>query len=238
MRIALLVIPALWLMLGAAAAPAASASPAPAATDPGAAANPTSSALGKEPLRSFAREGARAADPAAGAQPPALDYSRVLGALAIVIALIFLLRWFGRIFFPAVRGRGASRAVEVLARSPVSAKQQVMLLRLGRRVLVVGDSGSQMNALCEIVDPDEVATLVGQLQEERSTTASKAFGAAFGRFRRGFESSAEAPAAAAPPLDEPEDDAPIISARQELSGLRDRVRLLAEQFKSEPTPER
>jgi flagellar biogenesis protein FliO len=159
-----------------------------------------------------------------------MDYSRVLGALAAVLGLIFLLRWCSRFLFTTAVGRRASRAVEVLARAPVSPKQQIMLIRVGRRVIVVGDSGAQMNSLCEVSDPDEVAALVGQLQDERLAPAARAFGAMFGRSRRPFESSDES-ATDATLIDEPDETQTVASARDEISGLRDRVRLLAQQFK-------
>jgi len=162
-----------------------------------------------------------------------LDYPRVLAALGIVIGLIFVLRWCGRFFFPATVGRGRSRAVEVISRSPLSPKQQVMLLRVGRRLIVVGDSGQQMNPLCQITDPDEVAELVGQLRDEKTSTPSRAFGAMFGRSRQEFEPAEEPPASAASALREADtdDEAPVATAREELTGLRERVRMLAEQFK-------
>jgi hypothetical protein len=103
---------------------------------------------------------------------------------------------------------------------------------VGRRLIVVGDSGSQMNPLCQITDPDEVAELVGQLRDEKTCAPSRAFGAMFGRSRQEFEPPDQSPASASSELREAEaDEAPVASAREELSGLRERVRLLAEQFK-------
>ena len=170
--------------------------------------------------------------PAPSVQPSGMDYPRVLGALAIVIGLIFVLRWVGRSVFPAVSGKGASRAIEVLSRSPLSPKQQVLLLRVGRRLVVVGDTGGQMNPLCEISDPDEVAALVGQIRDEKSTALmGGAFGTMFRRSRKGFEDAEVSNEPPAPPLQDDEEFAPVTSARQELSGLRERVRLLSEQFK-------
>ena len=159
-----------------------------------------------------------------------MDYSRVLGALAVVLGLIFLLRWCSRFFFPSAAGRQSSRAVEVIARSALSPKQQIMLIRVGRRLIVVGDSGAQMNTLCELSEPDEVAALVGQLQDEKLPPGRKAFGAMFGRSRSRFDATDQAEPA--PPLvDDAEDAEPVGTAREELSGLRERVRLLAQQFK-------
>lgn len=189
-------------------------------------------ALGEEPVRNSTDVPSTPLTPGAPAQPQGLDYPRLLAALGIVIGLIFVLRWLSRLFFPAATGRGKSRAVEVLARSPLSPKQQVMLLRVGRRLLVVGDSGSQMNALCEITDSDEVAALVGQLRDEKLQIPKRAFSSLFGRSRQAFDAEEPAPDAAQNELREPEEeDVPVASAREELNGLRDRVRLLAEQFK-------
>ena len=36
------------------------------------------------------------------------------------------------------------------------------MVRVGRRLLVVGDSGHGMNLLCEVTDPDEAAVLLGE----------------------------------------------------------------------------
>lgn len=205
----------------------ARAEPAPAPSLP-------HTTLGEEPIRAtdVAPAGGPAL-PAAGGQAPAMDYPRVLAALGMVIALILGLRWGSRFIFPASVGRGGSRAIEVVSRSALSPKQQVFLLRVGRRLVVVGDSGSQMHPLCEITDPDEVAELIGQMRGERSSPGSRAFGAMFGRSRQRFEPAEDPPVDPAQELRDAEpDDVPVASAREELNGLRERVRLLAEQFKS------
>ena len=67
---------------------------------------------------------------------------------------------------------------------------QMVVAGAHRRVIVVGDSGTQMNTLCEISDPDEVAGLVGQLREEK-TVAAAAFSSLFGRFNRRFGAEEE-----------------------------------------------
>jgi flagellar biogenesis protein FliO len=189
-------------------------------------------ALGSEPVGNSGGPTVVSPNTSGPAQPQGLDYPRVLAALGIVVGLIFVLRWVGRFFFPAATGRARNRAVEVLSRSPLSPKQQVMLLRVGQRLIVVGDSGSQMNPLCEITDPDEVAALVGQLRDEKIQIPKRAFGSLFGRSRHAFETDDHPPATATSELREAEEnDPPVATAREELSGLRDRVRLLAEQFK-------
>ncbi|HXE54869.1 MAG TPA: flagellar biosynthetic protein FliO [Tepidisphaeraceae bacterium] len=188
------------------------------------------SALGDEAIRTHAAEAGRQGQSLPDIHTPNFEYGRVVGALCVVVGLIFFLKWCGKFFFPSAVGRSSTRVVEVLSRSVLAPRQQVMLLRVGRRVIVVADSGSQMSTLCEIGDPDEVAALVGQMRDEKHAAVA-GFGSLFGRFRRKFDTVEEEAQAQTPPLqDEEPDGQTITSAREELSGLRDRVRLLAQQF--------
>jgi flagellar biogenesis protein FliO len=189
-------------------------------------------ALGEDPIRNTPATDAPTPQTTPALPSSGMDYPRVIAAMGIVIGLIFLLRWCGRFVFPAAVRRGSSRAIEVISRAALSPRQQVMLIRVGRRLIVVGDSGSQMNPLCEITDPDEMAALVGQLQGEKTVVSGSAFGSLFKRSRGRFDVADEPEIASPPPLEDPEDEVPVASAREELNGLRDRVRLLAEQYKS------
>ena len=86
---------------------------------------------------------------------------RTAGALALVIGLIFLARFALRRFAPGV-GKGAGGGdIEILARTNLSARQQLCLVRLGRRLLLIGSGPEGMRTLAEISDPAEVADLLG-----------------------------------------------------------------------------
>ena len=192
----------------------------------------------------------RASAAANGARPPAVtggfDLRRLVTALAVVLLLILLARWFARRFFGVAGAARSTRAVQVLSRSTLSPKQQLMLIRVGRRLLVVGDGGGQLNTLSEITDADEVAALVGQVQDDHSARATKSFGSLFGRMQGKFgeaeqheaepDRRPEAATTAGPrSIDgdhEEGEDPAVDSARQELSGLMDRVRMLSRQFKN------
>lgn len=115
------------------------------------------------------------------------DFSRVFLALGAVVAVIFLLRWLARRMFPSVGGMQSGRVVQVLSRSVLAPKQQVMVMKVGRRLLVVGDTGSNMNTLCEITDPDEVAILIGQVQQEQKGSITSSFSTLFGRASKAFD---------------------------------------------------
>jgi flagellar biosynthetic protein FliO len=133
-----------------------------------------------------------------------LETERVIGALVAVLAFILLLRWALRKFTPGLSG--SSRAIRVIGRTVIGPKQQVLVLQVGRRVLVVGDSGQQLNTLCEINDPDEAAALLGQLG-----------GTTHGDIADGSTM----------PSSPAESDRALSSTRTELNGLTQHVRVLA-----------
>ena len=190
------------------------------------------SSIGDEPVRNVSPAQSDTQQAPVTPQSESVEYGRVLGALAVVIGLILVLRWCGKWIFPVSGRRGGGKVVEVVSRSPLSPKQQIIVIRVGRRLVVVGDSGSQMNSLCEITDPDEIASLVGQVREQRTPATAGVFGSIFGKSRRDFDAVAPASTSdvAAALNDAEPEETEVASAREELSGLRERVRLIAEQF--------
>jgi len=84
------------------------------------------------------------------------------GALALVIALIFLARFALRRLAPSAGRTAAGGKIEVLARTNLSPRQQLCLVRMGRRLLLVGSGPEGMRTLAEITDPAEVADLLGE----------------------------------------------------------------------------
>ncbi|MGB7158585.1 MAG: flagellar biosynthetic protein FliO [Tepidisphaeraceae bacterium] len=181
------------------------------------------------------------ADPTASTRPagtakPApvgFDSTRVAISLSIVIALILVLRWVSkRMFGRTILGR-SSRAIQVLSRNVISPKQQLLVVQVGRRLVVVGDSGQQMNPLCEITDPDEMAALIGQIQEEKRESMSNAFGSLFGRAGSDFGKDAQPQRSVDATDDEDDSEGPsdVRETREELNGLMDKVRLMSRQFR-------
>ena len=215
------------------------------------------------PEKATARQAKTTASGAARAKPtPGFDPARVVGALVLVVVLILLIRWGARRFFGAAGATRSSRIVQVLCRSPLTPRQQLVVLRVGRRLLVVADGGGQMNTLSEITDPDEVAALMGQVQDDHTARATRSFGKLFGNVRGKYEETTdeadrEMQSSRFTDALEPDDgdgegdgdnnvtdkvelthgstveeDPAVASTRRELNGLMDKVRLMARQFKS------
>ncbi len=184
------------------------------------------SSLERQPIRRVEPDRAPSSTQRAPAvlQSSGLDAQRVLLALTVVLGLIVVLWIAARRLFPTTAARRSSSIVRVLSRSVISPKQQILLVQVGRRVIVVGDSGAQMTALAEIGEEEEVSDLVAQLDSEKPAP-SRAFGSLFGRARETFEQP-----------DQTEPDAPptdlgFAHAREEIGGLIDRVKGFSQQFR-------
>jgi len=146
---------------GQAAAATAAPSPAPAIA---------AGAYDNEPLTRAAAgsSGAKSA-PTGGLSAGAsgLDLPRICYSLALVLGLVVLLRWGARWVFPSTMMARRSGAIRLLARTPLGPKQQVMLIAVGRRVLVVADNGQQMTRLTEITESEEISGLTADLAQAR-----------------------------------------------------------------------
>lgn len=77
--------------------------------------------------------------------------------LAVIVGAVLLVRRL----VPSVR-RMSGGVVEILGRSHLSPKQSLALVRIGRRVLLVGVAPERLSTLCEIDEPQEVAELLGR----------------------------------------------------------------------------
>jgi flagellar biogenesis protein FliO len=150
------------------------------------------------------------------------------GALAVVLALIFmfralLARWASR------GGAGAnSPLIEVLHRAVLAPRQHVLLIRLGSRLLLVNESPTGLRTLAHIRDPQEVAELLANLTAGKSSSMSTGFHDLLARVTGGQRED-EA-------LDTGGDDKECVvaSARDELSGLAARLRTMGTAPEAQP----
>ncbi|HMO14203.1 MAG TPA: flagellar biosynthetic protein FliO [Pirellulaceae bacterium] len=91
--------------------------------------------------------------------------AKMVGGLAIVVAVFMVI---AMIFGKRKTGVGADRELvdaktnaplEILYRSALSNNQQMQLVRLGNRLLLVASSENRADTLAEITDPAEVAEI-------------------------------------------------------------------------------
>ncbi|MBX3356145.1 MAG: flagellar biosynthetic protein FliO [Phycisphaeraceae bacterium] len=88
----------------------------------------------------------------------------LLVLLGVLGALIMLLR----VWTNSSRAGGPRPAgvVEVVARFPLSRGQQVILMRVGRRVIVAHQADRTLRTLSEVTDADEVAEILSRAREQ------------------------------------------------------------------------
>ena len=153
--------------------------------------------LDKTPIRRTAPAAGQGAAPTTAASKPVPgtgpDLVRVGFALAAVLGLIFFLRWGSRRLMNAPSAARSSQAVQVLARTAMSPRQDVVLIQVGRRVLIVAEGNAQASALDRITDPDEVAALIGQVRAEKQAGAAGSFGSLFARVKGTVTGDANGP---------------------------------------------
>ncbi len=93
---------------------------------------------------------------------------RVIMALAVTLGLIMLTVW-GLKWIWGKKGWNKwveeGKAVRVLATTYLSPRKTIYLLEVGKRILVVGVGGDQMNCLDVIREPEEVEALLGATQQ-------------------------------------------------------------------------
>ena len=159
-------------------------------------------------------------------------------ALGVVIGLILLLRWgYLKLSGQPSATRTASSVVEVLSRTTVAPRNHVLLLRVGHRILIVGDSGSGMRTLANIDDEQEVADLLASITAAQSNSVTKNFSQLLGRFGAAHDqvdpNDPNAAAHWAAHDDDGGDDAEHVfdRARHNVSGLTSRIRTLTDKRK-------
>ena len=119
---------------------------------------------------------------------------RVGGALAVVLVLAVLLAKAMRRVNRLATGRRPSGVIEIHARYPIARGQTLVLMQLGRRIVLAHQTGSTMTTLTEVVDPDEVAALLGRIEAGSPDTEA----GVFNRLLRDVETGRA-------PLDTPDD---------------------------------
>ncbi|HPD29534.1 MAG TPA: flagellar biosynthetic protein FliO [Phycisphaerae bacterium] len=105
--------------------------------------------------------------------------ARDLWPLLSVLALILILAWIVRKCLPGRNSLTGQGAIEVLSRIPLSSKQSLVLVRMGRRLLLLGVTNDDINTLCAVEDPDQVAMLVGEVASGRPGSITSQFAREF-----------------------------------------------------------
>jgi len=99
----------------------------------------------------------------------------VVGSLALVLGLFFVVAWMMRRTIPAANLVLPGEVLEVLGRAPLAGRQQVHLVRLGNKLVLVSVTPAGMEALSEVTDPDEVERLTGLCRQAQPNSSTAMF---------------------------------------------------------------
>jgi len=99
----------------------------------------------------------------------------VVGSLGAVLGLFLVIAWFSRRFAPAGASQLPKEAVELLGQAPLAGRQQMRLLRVGNKLLLVAVSPTGIETLTEITESAEVEHLVALCRRNRPGSSQAAF---------------------------------------------------------------
>lgn len=168
----------------------ATATNPPAPDDPWSAVEPT---FPEQQSRTLQRRSTRGTSPlvAGKAEQGGQSMIRTLAALAGVVGLIVLLAWGYRAAaggrLSLLRKLRRPGLIEVVSRTSLSARQSLCLVRIGPRLVLIGQSPDQLRALDVIDNADLAATLLGEAARERAGSSQAEFRDCLEREAKGYE---------------------------------------------------
>lgn len=134
---------------------------------------------------------AEAAPQGAKAESGGLDagWLTTIGSLVLVIGLIagsaaavrrVAARSGGLLGAAGAGGRAPAGVLEVLGRYPLGRGSTLLLVKMDRRVLLIGScaggrGSATLNTLCEVTDAEEVASLLVKTRDEQDESMSRRF---------------------------------------------------------------
>ena len=107
-----------------------------------------------------------------------------IGSLTFVLAVFFALVWLTRRNMYRAGGILPSEVIEVLGRVPFAGKQQLQLIRLGQKLILVSISTVGTTTLTEVSDLDEVNRLSGLCRQNQPGSATQNFREVFAQLNQ------------------------------------------------------
>jgi len=106
------------------------------------------------------------------------------GSLSIVLGLFFFAAWLLKRPARDSLGRLPRDVLEVLGCSQLAGRQQLQLIRLGRRLVLVWVSPTGVETISEVTQPAEVDHLLGLCHQSRGESSTANFHEIFDQFGR------------------------------------------------------
>ncbi len=114
------------------------------------------------------------ANDAAGIQLPKSSVFETFWPMLAVLGLIVVCVAAIRKWLPQATRISGGSVINILARQYLSGKQSLALVKVGKRVVLVGVTPEAMSTLTEISDPEEIASIAASLQRGKVDSFSSA----------------------------------------------------------------
>ena len=98
-----------------------------------------------------------------------------VGGLAVCLGLFFLVVWVTKRNSTSGTAALPVEVIEPLGRVPLSGRQQLQLLRVGRKLVLLNVTSTSAKTITEITDPAEVDRLLGYCQQRKDTSVTASF---------------------------------------------------------------
>ncbi|MBU0617190.1 MAG: flagellar biosynthetic protein FliO [Planctomycetes bacterium] len=166
------------------------------ATSPTALDDPWSAVAPESPehgSRTLQRRSGAQTSPLVAGRPAQAQYSvpRTLGALAGVVGLIVLLAWGYRAMtggrLTLLNKARRPGLIELVSKTSLSARQSLCLVRIGPRLVLIGQSPEHLRTLDVIDDADLAARLIGEAAQKRAGSSQAEFHECLEREAKGYE---------------------------------------------------
>ncbi len=108
-------------------------------------------------------------------------FMTVAASLSVVLGLFFLVIWFARRSGRALHAQMPAEVLEVLGKSPLSARMQMHVVRFGNKLVLLAVSAEGAVSLAEITEPLEVDRLAGVCQANQNNSITESFRQVLGR---------------------------------------------------------
>jgi len=152
--------------------------------------------------------------------PGESELLRVGGALFVVLGLLWLMRVFVKRAGLVTQSAGRpSGVLEVLARYPVGRRENLVLLKMHRRIVLVHQGDGRMSPLAEVSEPDEVAALLARVEEGSSGRHATRFKAMLNQFNAEYGQADERSSRRLPRLRRNTDDGDVVDLTRPAPGL-------------------
>jgi len=99
----------------------------------------------------------------------------IAASLFVVVGLFLIFAWVGKKNIKPGSGRLSKEIIQVLGKSQLAGKQQLELVRVGKKLLLLCVTPHSVETLTEITDPVEVERLLGIVREDSPGSTSETF---------------------------------------------------------------